>query len=604
MSDQISVSFSLNSNEFVAEVQKAQKGLDGMSNNTMPDLEKRMSQAQATAKKTADSIRGMEPAAKSTGTGLLQLAYFADDAQYGMKGILNNIPGIVQGLGMGAGIAGAISLVALAANIAWPALEKLYSNKDSQAVIDAAKEYEKVLTSNLKKIQEQTVELEKQRRIAAELQGFRENKVGDLFGGAQVEVDKSRIDALQKEIAMEQQLTQARQAAEIAAARARGEDTTAMEEDFAKANAQAKLDAIQLQIEAQKKLAEDARSYAEEQSAYAEKYKTEVGGSIDEVAKKLAEAQRQMAFSEAAKAQAEMEKTAAEPSVSKTLMEGLLTNNPMQAQLQAIQDAKIAEANAAASAARFEKDKQLVAELQTQLEVLQKQQTVVENISGEAETAQADAAAAAKKLEEMEKQLEAQKEITRLSKEKAEADSKISNDAKDKQQSANDPARQAQEAARAEEKRKSQELSLRAVTGEILALRAQAAGQNAIAKEIRNRIALAQEAKNIAAATGLDEQKALALAREKQRLEQGLEKGAGKRANDGRIRLYKAGEAPGTLQRGEGAAARKADAFQQRTQAWMGSPQKVVTNTQDIDQAQLKVLNQIFRLWQKSIGTI
>lgn len=48
------------------------------------------------------------------GQGMLQVAYFMDDVQYGIKGILNNIPGLVIGFGGGAGLAGALSLATLA----------------------------------------------------------------------------------------------------------------------------------------------------------------------------------------------------------------------------------------------------------------------------------------------------------------------------------------------------------------------------------------------------------------------------------------------------------------------------------------------------------
>lgn len=51
---------------------------------------------------------------KNMGQGMLQVAYFMDDVQYGIKGILNNIPGLVMGFGGGAGLAGAISIATLA----------------------------------------------------------------------------------------------------------------------------------------------------------------------------------------------------------------------------------------------------------------------------------------------------------------------------------------------------------------------------------------------------------------------------------------------------------------------------------------------------------
>lgn len=51
---------------------------------------------------------------KNMGQGALQAAYFFDDLQYGIRGIMNNIPGLVMGFGGGAGLAGAISIAVLA----------------------------------------------------------------------------------------------------------------------------------------------------------------------------------------------------------------------------------------------------------------------------------------------------------------------------------------------------------------------------------------------------------------------------------------------------------------------------------------------------------
>lgn len=48
------------------------------------------------------------------GQGALNAAYFLDDLQYGMRGVMNNIPGLVMSLGGGMGLAGALSIVTLA----------------------------------------------------------------------------------------------------------------------------------------------------------------------------------------------------------------------------------------------------------------------------------------------------------------------------------------------------------------------------------------------------------------------------------------------------------------------------------------------------------
>lgn len=68
--------------------------------------------------KSTDQLdKGSQQATRSIkhmGQGLLNVAYFMDDVQYGIKGILNNIPGLVIGFGGGAGLAGAVSLAVLA----------------------------------------------------------------------------------------------------------------------------------------------------------------------------------------------------------------------------------------------------------------------------------------------------------------------------------------------------------------------------------------------------------------------------------------------------------------------------------------------------------
>lgn len=49
-----------------------------------------------------------------TGQNLLTLAYAFDDLQYGLRGVMNNIPGVVQALGLGAGFAGVAGIAAIA----------------------------------------------------------------------------------------------------------------------------------------------------------------------------------------------------------------------------------------------------------------------------------------------------------------------------------------------------------------------------------------------------------------------------------------------------------------------------------------------------------
>lgn len=66
-------------------------------------------------KATKDLLESNAGSAKRAGQALMQLGYAADDVQYGLKGIANNIQPLLSSFGMGAGLAGALSIAAIAA---------------------------------------------------------------------------------------------------------------------------------------------------------------------------------------------------------------------------------------------------------------------------------------------------------------------------------------------------------------------------------------------------------------------------------------------------------------------------------------------------------
>lgn len=65
----------------------------------------------------AGGMGGRDPA-----MALLLASQGIEDAQYGIRGVLNNIPGLVMALGGGAGLAGALSIAAVAASTLWDKL--------------------------------------------------------------------------------------------------------------------------------------------------------------------------------------------------------------------------------------------------------------------------------------------------------------------------------------------------------------------------------------------------------------------------------------------------------------------------------------------------
>lgn len=73
---------------------------------------------------TGRSMDAMGGKTRNAGMAMLQLGQFADDAQYGIRGVVNNVPGLVASLGGGAGVAGAIGIIAVAGSQLYSIIEK------------------------------------------------------------------------------------------------------------------------------------------------------------------------------------------------------------------------------------------------------------------------------------------------------------------------------------------------------------------------------------------------------------------------------------------------------------------------------------------------
>ncbi len=69
-------------------------------------------------RQSMDQARG---SSSRFGQGLMQLGYIADDAQYGLRGIGNNMGPLIMGMGLGAGAAGAVQILttALVMGVKW-----------------------------------------------------------------------------------------------------------------------------------------------------------------------------------------------------------------------------------------------------------------------------------------------------------------------------------------------------------------------------------------------------------------------------------------------------------------------------------------------------
>lgn len=90
--------------------------------------------------KMAEQAKGfskLKAASSNAGMGILEVSRALEDAQYGMKGVMNNIPGMVMAFGGTAGLAGAASLVAVsfyALYQSWNYLQESLGNQEPETV--------------------------------------------------------------------------------------------------------------------------------------------------------------------------------------------------------------------------------------------------------------------------------------------------------------------------------------------------------------------------------------------------------------------------------------------------------------------------------------
>lgn len=88
-------------------------GLDPKVRQEVNKVAESMDRAADAGKKLATAKDSVRKSSRNSGLAVLEFSRAIEDAQYGIRGVLNNIPGLVTMLGGGAGLAGAISLAAV-----------------------------------------------------------------------------------------------------------------------------------------------------------------------------------------------------------------------------------------------------------------------------------------------------------------------------------------------------------------------------------------------------------------------------------------------------------------------------------------------------------
>lgn len=111
--EKIRVVLEADASQLTREFSRAKERTEDLAKVSLPLVTRELDRSFLAGERMRRGLRDQAQATRGSRDGLLQLAQAADDAQYGMRGIMNNIPGLVMGFGGSSGLAGGISLAVL-----------------------------------------------------------------------------------------------------------------------------------------------------------------------------------------------------------------------------------------------------------------------------------------------------------------------------------------------------------------------------------------------------------------------------------------------------------------------------------------------------------
>jgi hypothetical protein len=161
---------------------------------------KQTERAAFVAQDARNKFNRLTGAMGNSSMGFLAFSQAVEDAQYGIKGVLNNIPQMILGFGGSMGLAGAISLAAVAAVSLYPVIKRLYAAVDNDILKKAADEWGKVFEKGVKAANSalnSTIAAKKLKELTdLTLQNYRQiYSLGQDFASIQ----RVKIDGLEKE---------------------------------------------------------------------------------------------------------------------------------------------------------------------------------------------------------------------------------------------------------------------------------------------------------------------------------------------------------------------------------------------------------------------
>lgn len=105
--------------DVVDKGKELETALDKVDSGGLPAIPAQAKKAAAEVKEVVKESAKLGKGQGNSATAVLEFSRAFEDAQYGIRGVLNNIPGLIAALGGGAGLAGVISIAAVAGSVLW-----------------------------------------------------------------------------------------------------------------------------------------------------------------------------------------------------------------------------------------------------------------------------------------------------------------------------------------------------------------------------------------------------------------------------------------------------------------------------------------------------
>jgi hypothetical protein len=471
-----------------------------------PEYLRRLDQATAKKHELANAAYRAGRGGMAGSMGFLAFSQAVEDAQYGIRGVLNNIPQMVLGFGGTMGLAGAISLAAVAATALYPHLKKL----TGAAMTEQLKKGAEAFAESWKKSAEAARSLRFESTLSATIAADAERRHQALRES--LTVQNAMIKVMERELTLRQSARALQD--ELAAART-GLATASGADPRAATSATREQEMKRLREDAatNRKIADnaayEARRLREAKEASASVYAAEIAGKD----RALDEQRRQLAHNEARLAEAKA-KTEAGDKGTQTHLE-----------LRRLEKANLAYTQTIAT---LEATRNSLAEVSRTAQDAAKQE--LDTLNATVQARSDEAAAIAATIEQRAKLFEVQ-DATRAAESWnawQKAVRAATEEGKRQADQAAENAMRLNEAAAAAMEREGRMRSARAAAaGEIAAMELQLRGKKDYATALTHELDLRRQAAAIAEEQGITEAKALQKLRLRERLQARLDAGPG-----------------------------------------------------------------------------